>query len=122
MGSTRNRTMLHILNGDSARMGLEQSGIPGQFVVWPDVLYEGRTPLVTGDEWIAARTGALADLAERPPDEITDRYRRNDAALESFRDHDEVIFWFEHDLFDQLLLIRHLWWLKERAAGHAGAV
>jgi len=112
--------MLHILNGDSAREGLERSGIPGTFVVWPDILYEGRTPLATGEEWIAARTGYLSDVADRDAPEIAERYRANDAALESFRDHDEMIFWFEHDLFDQLLLIRHLWWLKERGAGGAG--
>ena len=39
--------MLHVLNGDSARIGLEQSGIPGEIVVWPDVLYDGPTPLAT---------------------------------------------------------------------------
>jgi len=112
--------MLHILNGDSARMGLEQSGIPGQFVVWPDILYEGPTPLATGEEWIAARAHHLSGVVGQPDDDVVERYRRNDAALESFRDHDEVIFWFEHDLFDQLLLVRHLWWLKERRAGGAG--
>jgi len=100
-------------------MGLEPSGIPGEFVVWPDVLYEGPTPLATGEEWIAARTQPLADLSSRENEEVAERYRRNDAKLESFRDHDEVIFWLEHDLFDQLLLIRHLWWLKERRAGDA---
>jgi hypothetical protein len=112
--------MLHILNGDSARVGLERSGIPGDFVVWPDVLHEGRTPLATGEEWIAVRARELAGVAGRTTGEIAERYRRDDAALESFRDHDEVIFWFEHDLFDQLLLVRHLWWLKERGAVGAG--
>jgi hypothetical protein len=101
-------------------MGLERSGIPGEFVVWPDILYEGPTPLATGEEWIAARTGHLTSVADSTSDEIAERYRRNDAALESFRAHDEVIFWFEHDLFDQLLLVRHLWWLKERGARPAG--
>lgn len=112
--------MLHILNGDSTRMGIEQSGIPGRFVVWPDILYEGPTPLATGDEWIAARTRHLAGVVDRAEDEFVEGYRRNDAALESFRDHDEVIFWFEHDLFDQLLLVRHLWWVKERGSTASG--
>jgi len=116
--------MLHVLNGDSARIGLEQSGISGELVVWPDVLYEGPTPLVTGNEWIAARTAHLTahltGIGDRPVDDISTRYRRDDAALESFREHDEVVFWFEHDLFDQLLLIRHLWWMGERGARGAG--
>ena len=32
--------------------------------------------------------------------------------------YDEVVFWFEHDLFDQLLLIRHLHWLSGVADRH----
>ena len=112
--------MLHVLNGDSARIGLEQSGIPGEIVVWPDVLYEGPTPLATGEEWIAARTAHLAGVSDRAVADVSARYHRDDAVLESFREHDEIVFWFEHDLFDQLLLIRHLWWMGERGARSAG--
>ena len=32
---------------------------------------------------------------------------------------DEVVFWFEHDLYDQLLLIRHLWWIDTQGRGRA---
>lgn len=98
-------------------MGIEQSGIPGRFVVWPDILYEGPTPLATGEEWIAARTAHLIGVSDHSSQDVAARYRRDDAALESFREHDEVIFWFEHDLFDQLLLIRQLWWMGVRGAG-----
>ena len=42
-------------------------------------------------------------------------------ALEPYQDHEEVVFWFEHDLLDQLLLIRHLWWLVD-GTGSAHAV
>jgi hypothetical protein len=112
--------MLHILNGDSTRMSIEQSGVPGEFLVWPDILHDGPTPLATGEEWIAARTRHLSGLASGGADDIREEYRRRDAGLESFREHDEVVFWFEHDLFDQLLLIRHLWWMDQRgAAGSA---
>jgi hypothetical protein len=112
--------VLHVLNGDSVRFGLEHSGISGDVVVWPDVLYEGPTPLATGEEWIAARTAYLTAITDRAVDDVSARYRRDDAALESFREHDEVVFWFEHDLFDQLLLIRHLWWMGERGARSVG--
>lgn len=95
-------------------MGIGPSGIPGAFVVWPDILYEGPTPLATGEEWIAARARHLSGVANHSVDAVADQYRRNDALLEAFRDHDEIVFWLEHDLFDQLLLIRHLWWLTQR--------
>ena len=111
--------MLHVLNGDSTRMGIERSGIPGTFLVWPDVLYEGPTPLAAGEKWIRTRVRYLNSLVQPADGDLIERYRQNDAALEAFREHEEVVFWLEHDLYDQLLLIRHLWWLGERV-GRAG--
>jgi len=113
--------MLHILNGDSTRMSLERSGVPGTLVVWPDILYEGPTPLVLGDDWIRVRTAYLATGDHGGADEILENYRRRDAALEGYAAHEEVVFWFEHDLFDQLLLIRHLWWMDVRLRETASA-
>jgi hypothetical protein len=108
--------ILHVTNGDCARVLMERSGIPGTFLAWPDVLHEGPTPLATGEEWLAARSGHLG--ADAPSDADVARflrqYREGDAVLESYAQFDEVVFWFEHDLFDQLLLIRHLWWLREK--------
>lgn len=110
--------MLHITNGDCARILMERSGLPGTFIAWPDVLHEGPTPLVAGDEWNQVRSRYLASDAFGEPgesfDETLREYRERDAALESYAAHDEVVFWFEHDLFDQLLLIRHLWWLRDK--------
>jgi len=40
--------------------------------------------------------------------------------LERLNGEDEVVFWFEHDLYDQLLLIRHLWWIDTHGRGRAG--
>jgi Domain of unknown function (DUF1835) len=110
--------MLHVTNGDCARVLMERSGVPGTFIAWPDVLHEGPTPLVSGDEWNQVRSRYLASDAFGEPDESFEdtlrQYRERDAALESYVGHDEVVFWFEHDLFDQLLLIRHLWWLRDK--------
>ncbi|HYL97928.1 MAG TPA: RNA polymerase subunit sigma-24, partial [Blastocatellia bacterium] len=39
---------------------------------------------------------------------VENQYRESDEALASFGEHDEVVLWFEHDLYDQLVLIRHL--------------
>ena len=41
-----------------------------------------------------------------------------DAALDRYGDYDELVFWFEHDLFDQLILIRHLHWLSQIPHGN----
>jgi hypothetical protein len=109
------RGFLHVLNGDAVRVPLEQSTVPGVLLVYPDILHEGPTPLVTGDEWRRVRSRFLADGDPAREEAILQGYRQTDATLESYGDVDEVVFWFEHDLFDQLLLIRHLHWLSNVA-------
>src|SRR5258708_8938107 len=109
-------SILHVTNGDSARVLLERSGVPGTVIAWPDVLHDGPVPLVTGEEWILTRSRYLASAGGGSLEDILDYDRRGDAALESSADHEEVVFWFEHDLFDQLLLLRHLWWMGARGA------
>ena len=98
---------------------MEQSSVPGTLSAWPDVLHDGQTPLATGEEWIRVRCEALASMTIQEAERILAQYRAGDALLESWRDRDEVVFWLEHDLFDQLLLIRHLWWLTTNAADRA---
>jgi len=116
-------SILHVTNGDSARVLLERSGLAGTFIAWPDILHEGPTPLLDGEEWIKVRSRYLVSGGYAPGGEAVDGmlsgYRARTAALESYPDYDEVVFWFEHDLFDQLLLMRHLWWLG--ATGARGA-
>jgi RNA polymerase sigma factor (sigma-70 family) len=111
--------MLHVLNGDSTRAIMERSEIPGTYTVWADVLHEGPVPgnaddeefrrirldfLRVMDEWVGEEEGAAM-------------YHTWDERLASFADYDEVVLWFEHDLFDQLILIRHLDWFARRELG-----
>ena len=118
--------MLHVTNGDCARVLMERSGLPGTFIAWPDVLHDGPTPLVSGDEWNQLRSRYLASDELGEPgasfDDVLGKYRERDAALEAYAEHDEVVFWFEHDLFDQLLLIRHLWWLRGKTGPRCSLV
>ncbi|MGH9262385.1 MAG: sigma-70 family RNA polymerase sigma factor, partial [Acidimicrobiales bacterium] len=40
-----------------------------------------------------------------------------DRGVERFHEFDEAVIWCEHDLFDQLLLARHLAWFADRELG-----
>jgi Domain of unknown function (DUF1835) len=104
--------MLHVTNGEATRGPLQRSGVPGTIVSWDDVLHDGPTPLVTGDEWIRVRARYLASVGYGDEDEMLRDFRAKGDPLDAAGAHDEVVFWFEHDLYDQLLLIRHLWWLS----------
>lgn len=103
--------MLHVLNGDAMRGSLEQSGVKGEITVWADVLHDGPVPDVPPAALRAARAAYLAALSGEPEEQVRREFDRWDA-LERYDRHDEVVFWLEHDLFDQMLLLRHLHWLS----------
>ena len=111
--------LIHITNGHSTRVGLERSGLAGDVHSWHDVLHDGPTPAgLPREEWRRTRVAHLASRygdAER----IAQDYARADAALERWHEHDEMVFWFEHDLYDQLILLHHLDWLS-RITNRAG--
>jgi hypothetical protein len=114
--------VLHILNGDSTRFGLERSGVPGEFLAWTDVLYEGPVTADSGtDAFRRARAKYLSSAGYGRHEAILRDLRHQDQPLDRCSDYDEIVLWFEHDLFDQLLLIRHLDWLS-RNPGAASRV
>jgi hypothetical protein len=102
--------MLHITNGDSTRIGLERSGLPGTFQPWRDVLYDGPAPARRPvEEFRRIRSAFIgASGAFGTAAEIERVYAQEDAAVAGWSDHDEMVLWFEHDLYDQLLLVRLL--------------
>lgn len=107
---------LHILNGDCAREVLERSGVPGEMLVWADVLHDGPVPGGLGDEellQVRAQHLAAPQTAVDPAsaERFLEGFRAAAARMARHGEFGEVTIWVEHDLFDQLLLIRHLAWL-----------
>ncbi len=110
--------MLHVTNGDAVVAGFRQGGIAGVYLPWRDVLHDGAVPQCDSLE-------ALSDVRAREliriglgSDGDYERMRagfaERDATLSAFRDHDEVVLWFEHDLYDQLQLLQILDWLSRQ--------
>jgi hypothetical protein len=102
--------VLHITNGDCAVQVLERA-VQGEFLPWRDVLHEGpvhaglpladlsrrRAAFIAGAGW-----GSLQDVQRQ--------FEQRDQALAAAGRHEEVVLWFEHDLYDQLQLIQLLDW------------
>jgi hypothetical protein len=87
--------------------------VGGSFSVWADVLHDGPTPgNLSADAFRQVRSRHLASRFGQSEDAVREQLTAWDAALDGFGSHDEVVFWFEQDLFDQLILIRHLHWLS----------
>ena len=117
-GAAATRRFLHVLNGDAVRMTLERSDLPGTFAVYADILHEGPVPRVSGTSESRERRARFVSAKGYIP--YPDAMRMSegwDAKLAAYGDYDEVVLWFEHDLFDQLLLVRHLDWFARRDLG-----
>lgn len=112
--------MLHIHNGDCSADSARKSSLPGEHFAWRESLVTGPTPSgLSGSEWRSIRA---RHLSEAYGDEVQDCERgllSQEEALASFSEHDEVVLWFEHDLFCQLHLLYLLNWFSPRALGSA---
>ncbi|MDH4042919.1 MAG: hypothetical protein OEY20_02580 [Gemmatimonadota bacterium] len=103
--------MLIITNGSSAVATMERAGIGGEKLPWEDVLHDGPIPAGLDLEALSTvRARFIADRGWGAFDEIRSDFRRRDGRLRASHDDDEVVLWFEHDLYDQLQLIQLLDW------------
>jgi hypothetical protein len=105
--------LLHVTNGDCAVAVLSQV-VQGTILPWRDVLHEG--PVRAGlslEELSAERARFIADAGWGDFPEILKTFRERDAAFRRAGEHDEIVLWFEHDLYDQLQLIQVLDGLAE---------
>ncbi|HEU4700307.1 MAG TPA: hypothetical protein VFS40_14075 [Gemmatimonadales bacterium] len=101
--------MLHLRCGSDIEPALGAAGLPGGFLAYADPVAQGPTPLTsTADEFHRLRAGFLADAYGVPVDDALARLATADAALALAGVEDEVVLWFEHDLFDQAVLVRLL--------------
>jgi hypothetical protein len=100
--------LLHITNGDCAVAVLSQA-VSGSFLPWRDVLHEGPVRAgLTLEQLSAERARFIADAGWASREEAREGFRERDAAFLDAGRHDEIVLWFEHDLYDQLQLIQVL--------------
>jgi len=101
-------TTLHITNGDCAA-GTLRSFLSDRVLVTCDVLHDGPAPLLEPDAWYDIRARFLSDGFGARYDEIRASLAAFDRTVRAAGvDGHSIVLWFEHDLFDQLLLIRTL--------------
>jgi hypothetical protein len=104
---------LHVTNGTCTTEVMKAAGIPGSLSIWADPLYEGPVPGGLAD-------GELCEVRRRyldPTEEYAGTFndlRRSRQTIEAHDAYDELVLWFEHDLFDQLNLIQLLTWIRRR--------
>ena len=107
--------MLFITNGDSAAVRIEASGLTGEILPWRDVLHEGPIPDgLSLEELSDVRARFLAQRGWTSLAQARRDFARRNATLASYGDHEEVVLFFEHDLYDQVQLIQVLDWFSAR--------
>ena len=98
--------MLHIHNGDSAAGTAKKSDIPGEHLAWREALVCGPAPgNLSAAEFRQVRAQHLADAYGANLEKTVQELQTQEETLARFSDHDEVVLWFEHDLFCQVQLI-----------------
>ena len=105
--------MLQVTNGDCAVAVLSQA-VPGSFLPWRDPLHEG--PVRAGlslEELSRERARFIAAAGWGEASEVLRQFEARDAAFRRAGQHDEIVLWFEHDLYDQLQLVQVLDGLAE---------
>ena len=106
--------MLHVTNGDATAEPLRAAGLPGTVIAWADVLHEGPVLVrLSPTAFREMRARFLVDQSTASFGEFLVRFAARDHALDRAGDHDEVVLWFEHDLYDQLQIVQIL----DRIAG-----
>src|SRR3982750_4807204 len=110
--------MLNIHNGDSTATTAHQGAIPGAHFAFREAFIGGPTPAnLSEPEWRKLRAAHLSSAYGGSWEQAERDLERQHAALASFYLHDEVVLWFEHDLFCQLNLIYVLDWFASRDRG-----
>jgi hypothetical protein len=112
--------VLHVTNGDVVARLLGEAGLPGTIVPWQDVLHEGPVPGgVSHEELRAVRADFLAERGWASFEATYGLFAARDRAVAGVGESEEIVLWFESDLYDQLQLLQIVDRLGSRRASLA---
>ncbi len=107
--TSRTVASLHITNGDSVVYTFKKAGILGTHLPWRDALEEGPVPgSLPLEECSRIRGAYLASRGGGKPIRVLHDLQARDAVIRRAPEFDEVVLWFEHDLYDQLQMLQVL--------------
>ena len=99
---------LHVANGTSTTGTIHDAGIPGESSIWADPLHDGPVPAGASDEELLEIRARHLAGEEHGVEANIGGLRRWRQIIDDHRAYDEIVLWYEHDLFDQLNLIQVL--------------
>ncbi len=107
--------MLHIHNGDSVAISARRANLPGRHLPFREILIAGPVPgALPHHDWLEQRARFLADSYDEKLLRVRNDLLEQEQAIDESRHEDEVVLWFEHDLY----CLVHLIYLLGRLAKH----
>ena len=100
--------MLHVTNGSVFLSRLHDLGVPGAIVPWDDVLHEGPVPAGRSPDQLRRRRAEFLAINWGDVADIERGLARRDQAVVDAASGEEIVLWFEHDLYDQLHVLQVL--------------
>ena len=97
---------VHILNGDSTAYFINESALSGELIIFREMFCEG--PLsenIGSDDFWILRYAFFEDELEVSKLEYYDKIIKEFVKIENVSQNDEVVLWFEYDLFCQVNLM-----------------
>jgi hypothetical protein len=116
--SDRLEYMIHLVAGESALGALRETSVPGDKFSIDDILMEG--PVIEGlgsrSSWEYRAERLQRDFSIEKSEYLAGKDERGRILNESLL-HDEIVLWFEFDLFCQANLLFYLDWYGSRDLG-----
>lgn len=107
------KSLLHITNGDSFTEKLKSLPYKGDIITWREMLCEGKTLCSVGSEsfW-KARFDFLNKNYNVSKSWFVEKTLKEYRSLCNHKKQDQIVLWFEYDLFCQINMLAVLSWLK----------
>ncbi len=106
--------ILHIVNGDSLTEQMLELDLPGELIVWRELLCEGPTQQEIQSEFFKIRKKFLRQAYNISADDYEERFISEIKKLKELEDFDQVVLWFEFDLFCHINMLAAINFLTEK--------
>ena len=106
-------SQLHITNGDNFTQKLKKLKLKGEIITWSEMLCEGKTETAVGSEafW-KTRFEFLHKNYNVSKSWFVEKTLKEYRSLCNYKQHEEIVLWFEYDLFCQINMLAVISWLK----------
>ena len=100
---------LHIVSGHTVINVMKQAKLTGSFLAWEDFLHVGPVPKNFSLQQLSKiRAHFLSEQGYSKLNKALHLFEQRNEVLNNHQNYQEIILWFEQDLYDQLQLLQVL--------------